>query len=123
MHQEVKFMLKAAFMALIAATLLLWIFCNKLLAESLLIGGLVSIIPHFAFAKVFFYYQGVKKHKQIMQLFYLGEGLKLLLTALLFAVAFTVFTLKISVFFTGFVGMIILQIGLSLCAGRIKETK
>lgn len=122
MHHEVKFVLKNTCGVLLLCVILILFLKGINFAESLLIGGLVVIIPHFVFAKVFFYFQGARKYKQIIKYFYLGEGLKLLLTALFLGIALAYFKLETSGFFMGFIGVIILQIGLSLSVGSRKMT-
>ncbi|PID43751.1 MAG: F0F1 ATP synthase subunit I [Gammaproteobacteria bacterium] len=55
---------------------------------SALVGGVVFIIPNSYFAYKAFAYGGAQAARRIVQSFYKGEAVKLLLTAVLFAVVF-----------------------------------
>jgi len=57
-------------------------------AQSALCGGFISIIPNFVFAYKAFKYAGASSSKKVMESFFMGEKLKLGLTALLFALVF-----------------------------------
>lgn len=75
-----------------AITLLISVICgifkNKTCAISLLIGGGIGIVGTGFMALCVFSYQGARAAKQIVKHFYRGEALKLLLTAILFAITF-----------------------------------
>ncbi len=55
---------------------------------SALVGGLVFIIPNGYFAYKVFAYSGAQAARKIVQSFYKGEAVKLILTAVLFTVVF-----------------------------------
>lgn len=57
-------------------------------AWSALLGGFVSALPNALFAYKLFQVQGARHAKQIVAHFYQGEAFKLLLSAVLFSLAF-----------------------------------
>ncbi len=57
-------------------------------ASSFLLGGLVSIVPALLFGKIYFKKRSVRAARSILNAFYIGEALKLLVTTLLFAIIF-----------------------------------
>jgi len=57
-------------------------------AYSAAIAGLVCILPNVYFAIKFFKFQGARAAKKIVNAFYKGEAMKLVLTFVLFALAF-----------------------------------
>jgi len=64
-------------------------FCWGLLhAKSTLVAGVVTIIPNIVFALKAFKYAGAKSSKLVVESFFSGVKLKMVLTALLFALAF-----------------------------------
>ena len=64
------------------------LFISNNAAYSALLGGIVCIIPNAYFAITLFKYQGARAAKQIVNSFYKGEALKIILSVLLFAVVF-----------------------------------
>ena len=58
------------------------------MAKSSLIGALIAIIPHFVFGRSAFKFAGASKMQQVVDSFYKGEKVKILLTAIMFALAF-----------------------------------
>jgi len=65
-----------------------WIWKGIEASLSTLMGGMIAIIPGLFFIRLFFKYQGAQQAKKIVTHFYLGEGLKLFLSLLLFTLAF-----------------------------------
>ena len=72
-------------------------------AFSVILGGLLSIIPNMYFASVLFKHQGAQAAKQIVNGFYKGEAMKLLLTILLFALVFKYCSVIPLLFFTVYI--------------------
>lgn len=64
------------------------IFSDALVARSILLGGLVNAVPNACFAAMAFRYQGARAAKQIVNGFYKGEALKILLSMVLFTLVF-----------------------------------
>jgi len=61
---------------------------NLKMAYSALIGGMICIIPNLVFVVYAYRFGGARAAKKIASSFYRGEALKILLTALMFAVTF-----------------------------------
>lgn len=70
-----------------------YLFWGLIMAKSALLGGLIAIIPHFFFGLSAFKYAGATKAQQVVDAFYKGEKVKLLITAILFALTFKFFTI------------------------------
>jgi len=57
-------------------------------AKSALIGGLIGIIPNIIFALKAFRYAGARSAKKVVESFFSGVKIKMVLTAILFSLAF-----------------------------------
>jgi ATP synthase protein I len=57
-------------------------------AKSALVGGVVATVPNIVFAIKAFKYAGAQSSKKVVESFFGGVKLKMVLTALLFALAF-----------------------------------
>ena len=79
---------------------------GKLTAQSVLLGGLVALIPNFLFARKLFQHQGARAARQIVRNFYAGEFIKILSTALLFTVVFLFCEVSPPAFFLTYIVMI-----------------
>ena len=71
-------------------------------AKSALAGGVVAIIPNIVFALKAFKYAGAQSSKKVVESFFSGVKLKMVLTALLFALAFKFLVLLPVPFFVMF---------------------
>ena len=71
-------------------------------AISVLAGGAISIIPNFVFAYKAFKYAGARSSEKVLDSFYSGEKLKIVLTAVLFALAFKFLAIEPVAFFSSF---------------------
>lgn len=71
-------------------------------AISVLAGGAVTIIPNIFFALKAFRYAGARSSEKVMESFYSGEKMKIVLTAILFALAFKYLAILPVPFFTSF---------------------
>jgi len=71
-------------------------------AQSILAAGIVTIIPNIVFALKAFKYAGAKSSKLVVESFFSGVKLKMVLTALLFALAFNFLVLLPIPFFSMF---------------------
>lgn len=69
-------------------------------ALSSFLGGMVAFIPSVIFAKKFFQYQGARAAKAIVNTFYVGEFLKIMVTASLFSLAFIIEVKPLAFFLT-----------------------
>ena len=77
----------------LAALLLLVAFISmtdKLMAVSALMGGLIQILPQAWFSRQAFKYAGANNVGKVVQSMYRGELGKVVMTAALFAIVFTV---------------------------------
>ena len=80
-------------------------------AKSILIGGLISVLPNAYFARMAFRHQGARAAREVSQSFKRGEAGKFVLTVCLFAVVFSsVPSLKAGALFTGYIGMMLLNL-------------
>ena len=81
-------------------------------AQSTLAAGVVTIVPNSVFALKAFKYAGAKSSKLVVESFFSGVKLKMVLTALLFALAFKFLVLLPIPFFIMFcIVMVIPLIG------------
>ena len=71
-------------------------------AQSILAAGVVTIVPNSVFALKAFKYAGAKSSKLVVESFFSGVKLKMVLTALLFALAFKFLVLEPIPFFIMF---------------------
>ena len=87
--------------------LLLAMFCavkyNYNSAYSALLGGLVCIIPNALFALKLFKYHGARAARQIVNNFYKGEALKIVLSIILFTTVFIFCKITPLAFFASYV--------------------
>ena len=79
-------------------------------AGSVLLGGLIQILPQAWFTHKAWRYRGASRVHQMVRGFYLGQSGKLLLICALFALAFDRFTwLRPLPLIAGFTAMIVVQ--------------
>ena len=71
-------------------------------AHSVLTGGAISIIPNFVFAHKAFKYAGARSSEKVINSFYAGEKIKIVLTVILLALAFKFLAFQPVPFFTSF---------------------
>jgi ATP synthase protein I len=71
-------------------------------AKSILAAGIVTIIPNIVFALKAFKYAGAKSSKLVVESFFSGVKLKMVLTAFLFVLAFKILVLLPIPFFSMF---------------------
>ena len=72
-------------------------------ALSAVLGGVVSIVPNVLFAQILFRHQGARAARKIVNSFYKGEALKLLLTISMFGLVFKYFIITPPVFFLAYI--------------------
>ena len=100
-----RFAFKQLIAMLIAVLLLAFVtyfYWGHNYAMSILAGGAVTIIPNIFFALKAFRYAGARSSEKVMESFYSGEKMKIVLTAILFALAFKYLALLPVPFFTSF---------------------
>lgn len=94
------FLMQLRFSAVISV--LAWMFLGLSSARSVLLGGLVCLVPQAWFARVLFRDQRARFVQQILKSAYRGEAMKLLISAMLFAVVFRWVDVVPAMFFAGY---------------------
>jgi ATP synthase protein I len=90
-----------------SAALLGW---DWVIAYSVLLGGLIEIIPQAWFARQAFRYAGARRVQSIVSAMYWGETGKVVLSAVLFTTTFLMVSpLNVGALFSSFVIMILVQ--------------
>lgn len=79
------------------------LFWGAIGAKSALLGGLANIVPTAYFAVKLFQYQGARAARQIVNGFYKGEAVKIVLTVVLFALVFKFFNIIPLVFLSVYI--------------------
>ena len=74
---------------------------------SVLLGGLVGLIPNILFAKRLFKYQGAHAAKRIVNAFYQAEAIKIVISVLLFAFIFLWVKIDHIAFFLGYIVILV----------------
>lgn len=87
----------------IVVALLATLLSSRIAGLSALLGGLVSALPNAYFARTMFQHQGANAAKQIVNGFYKGEALKMVLTIVLFTAVFKFFIIMPLVFFSVYI--------------------
>jgi len=72
-------------------------------AFSAFAGGMICILPNIYFAIKAFSYGGARAAKQIVRAFYLGEAIKIVMTAGLFALAYIALPVDIKIMLLTFI--------------------
>jgi len=86
----------------ILSSMISYFFLGIAHAKSVLAGGAISIIPNTIFALKAFQYAGATSSKLVVESFFSGVKLKMLLTAVLFALAFKFLAILPIAFFTSY---------------------
>lgn len=94
--------LKVQFLVIVVLTLAFAVF-NFEAGYSAFIGGMICLIPNLVFVIYAYRYGGARAAKKITSSFYRGEALKILLTALMFAVVFIFIPIAIGPLMTTYV--------------------
>lgn len=90
-----------------SAALLGW---DTVVAYSVLLGGLIQLIPQAWFARQAFRYAGARRVQSIVSAMYWGETGKVVLSAVLFITTFLLVSpLNVGALFGSFVAMILVQ--------------
>jgi ATP synthase protein I len=76
---------------------------GQVAAGSAVLGGLVSILPSAIFARQLFKYHGAHNARRIVNGFYQGEALKIVISVALFAIVFILFKINPIVFFATYI--------------------
>lgn len=73
---------------MLITTVIIYFIWGVSYAKSAFIGGVVAIVPNIIFALKAFKYAGAQSSRKVVESFYSGVKLKMLYTALLFALVF-----------------------------------
>ena len=77
-----------SFIAVISLTTSIYIIWDIDSAKSALVGGFIGIIPNIIFALKAFRYAGARSARKVVDSFFSGVKIKMVLTAILFSLAF-----------------------------------
>jgi len=90
--------------ASVIAALMTMVIFGSAEALSALLGGVVSALPNAYFARKLFQYQGARAARQIVNSFYKGEAVKIILSIVLFALVFAFCNVIPWIFFATYIG-------------------
>jgi ATP synthase protein I len=79
------------------------VFLGATAGISVMLGGVVSMVPNAYFAKRLFRYQGAQAARKIVKSFYQGEALKIAIAIALFAFIFKFCTIIPWLFFAAYI--------------------
>jgi ATP synthase protein I len=95
---------------LLLSIVLIFLWTNPVAAYSLLIGGLIFILPNLYFAAYAFRYREAQAAVTVLKCFYRGEVGKFLLSGVGFSIAFTlVQPLEVLILFGAYIAMTIMN--------------
>lgn len=77
-----------SFIMVMSLTLSIYLIWGGISAKSAFIGGLIGIIPNIIFALKAFRYVGARSAKKVVESFFSGIKIKMVLTAVLFSLTF-----------------------------------
>jgi len=97
------------FIVVLIAALVTILISNTQSALGILSGGLTAVIPNALFALIAFKHAGARANQKVVQSFFLGEGVKLLLTALLLVLALLITNLYPVWLLVGFIIAVTMQ--------------
>ena len=103
-----------------AIALVLFLAIGPVVAYSALLGGIACLLPNLLFARFAFRHSAADSAELVMRWFYIGEAIKIIVTALIFAL--TLLKLKqvnLAAMFLTYVVALVMNIhGLALVMGR-----
>jgi len=76
-------------------------------AFSAFAGGMVAFLPALIFARNVFRYQGARSAKQIARSLYVGEGLKIIFSVVLFTLVFVFYKVAPLTFFLTYIAVVL----------------
>ena len=89
-----------------ALSVVVWGLFGPIEAGSAAVGGLAAFLPNLYFAIKFGRHDPKKSAQDVLKAFYVGEAVKLALTALLFALVFQIPGILVIPMFVGFIAVI-----------------
>ena len=102
------------------SVIVLYAAVDGMAARSVAVGGLAFIVPNAYFAKYAFRYSAADSARLAMRWFYVGEVIKVFVTALIFAMAFLWSEgLNVAALFIAYIVMLVINLwGNSILMGR-----
>ena len=94
----------------IALSIISYFIWDFAFACSFLVGGAISIVPNIVFAIKAFKYAGAQASEKVLDSFYSGEKMKIVLTAILFALAFKFLAIEPIAFFSSFCLVVVIPL-------------
>ena len=94
----------------LCSSIVTWFIWGQTMAMSVLTGGLVGLIPQVIFALKAFKHAGASASKLVVENFYSGVKLKMLYTALLFALVFKFLAVEPLVFLSTYCVVVFLPL-------------
>ena len=104
-------------------TLVTYFIWGAIHAKSTLVGGIVAVVPNIVFALKAFKYAGAQSSKKVVESFFSGVKLKMVLTALLFALAFKFLVLLPVPFFVMFTLVMVMPLIAPLLLSKVINNK
>jgi ATP synthase protein I len=97
-------------LVVLLSSIITWFIWDSLYATSVLTGGIVALIPQIVFAIKAFKYAGANASRKVVDSFFSGVKLKMILTAVLFALSFKFLVLLPIPFFCMFCVVMLLPL-------------
>jgi len=100
--------------------LVLFVGIGRVAAYSAILGGVACLLPNLLFARFAFRYSAAESAGLAVRWFYIGEGVKIVVTVLIFALSLTwIEELNFAAMFITYIATLMLNIhGLALLTGR-----
>jgi ATP synthase protein I len=86
----------------LVVSLFCWVMWEAKTGLSALVGGSIYVVPNLIFSYLAFAFSGARQAKNVVMAFYLGEVVKLVLTIVLFTIAFLTFDANFASLFVSF---------------------
>jgi len=102
-QRNYAFKLIAIQTAIVIVFSFVFVFISIKSAYSVVLGGMICVLPSIYFAYKLFHYMGASRVKQAIRAFYLGELVKLLMIAILSILVFKFITIIPFDYFLGFI--------------------
>ena len=87
---------------IVLATSVVLLLKGRFLAQSIFLGGMLSFLPQWAFARFWLRSYKASHAPRLVKMFYVGEGIKLCLIAVLFILALKYIAMNVIACFIGF---------------------
>ena len=119
--QQIAYRVLALQVMITVVIALMFLLDDRTALVSSMVGGLISIIPNTIFVLMTHRHGGAQSAKKIINAYYLGETVKLLSTAALFALAFIFLPLKVLPLLLTYIACLLAYFGAGLLATGTKN--